>query len=141
MKLRVCVCVCVQRASMWVCETSNWPLFTKCPAFSETAAYSTFHSWVFLSLSFFLRPDNLNLTVIRLISPFSCCYCLPGSAARQPYLCLQQPETKSFSSPVISSLGALHSRDAAGVKPVMQGCKTRCGVQAAVKKSRLLPDF
>lgn len=73
--------------------------FTKCPAFMETAACSKFHSWVL-----FLRPDKLNLTVIWVISPFRCRYCLPGSTVRQPYLCLQLAETKSFSLPVISSL-------------------------------------
>lgn len=97
----VCVCymcVCTQRVSMWDCETSNWPLLQ-----------NVLHSWRQLPTANsipggFLRPDKLNLTVIRLISPFRCRYCLPGRAARQPYLCLQLPETKSFSSPVISSL-------------------------------------
>lgn len=93
-------------------------------------------------LVFFLRPDKLNLAVIRLISPFSCRYCLPGSVAKQPYLCLQLSETKSFSSPVISSLRPCTRRDTAcarsRVKPVMWGCKFRCGVQSIWTSARLL---
>lgn len=93
------MCVCVHAACLCVeLWDKQFAPFTKCPAFMETAAYSKFHSWGFL------RPDKLNLTVIRLISPFRSRYCLPGRAARQPYLCLQLPETKSFSSPVIFSL-------------------------------------
>lgn len=122
----VCVCVCTQHVSMWDCETSNWPLLL-----------NVLHSWRQLPTANsipggFLRPDKLNLTVIRLISPFSCRYCLPGCAARQPYLCLQLSETKSFSSPVISSLRPCTQRHSEGerVKPVMRGCKFRCGVQS-----------
>lgn len=92
------MCVYMQRVSMWDCETSNLPLLQ-----------NVLHSWRQLPtansiLWGYLRSDKLNLTVIRLISPFRCRYCLPGRAARQPYLCLQLPETKSFSPPVIFSL-------------------------------------
>lgn len=76
------------------------------------------------SIPGFLRPDELKLSVIWLISPFSGRCCLPG---RQLYLCLQQPETKSFSSPVIFSL-----RNTARVKPVGQACEMRCGVQEPI---------
>lgn len=94
----VYVCVFMPHASVWNCETSNLPLLQ-----------NVLHSWRQLPTAnsipgVFLRPDKLNLTVIRLISPFRSRYCLPGRAARQPYLCLQLPETKSFSSPVIFSL-------------------------------------
>lgn len=96
-----CVCVCARMlyTPMWNCETSNLPFLQ-----------NVLHSWRQLPAAnsipgfFFLRPDKLNLTVIWVISPFRCRYCLPGSTVRQPYLCLQLAETKSFSLPVISSL-------------------------------------
>ena len=86
------------------------------------------HSWRQLPTAnsipgVFLRPDKLNLTVIRLISPFSCRYCLPrqGRETALPpvYSC---PRQKAFHR--LSSLPSdLALRNAARVKPVMQGCK------------------
>lgn len=81
----------------------------------------------------FLRPDKLNLTVIRLISPFSCRCCLPGrAAADSPTSVYSCPRQKAF-----HRLSARHSdlalRDAARVEPVMRGCKFRCGVQSLIK--------
>lgn len=97
-----CVCVCARACCIPLCGIVRQAI---CPFYKMSCIHgdSCLQQIPFLG-SFFLRPDKLNLTVIWVISPFRCRYCLPGSTVRQPYLCLQLAETKSFSLPVISSL-------------------------------------
>lgn len=100
-----CVCACV--CHYVGLRDKQFAPFTKCPAFIGTAAYSEFHSWVsfFFLFNFFKAWQELNLTVIRLISPFRC-RLLSGRQEQRdsPTSVYSSPKQKAFHRPVIPSL-------------------------------------
>lgn len=83
-----------------------------------------------VSFLFFLSSfssDKLNLTVIQLINPFRCCYCLPGRASETALpLSTAAPDKNLFTS--CHRLTHSSESETARVKPVMQACRFRCGV-------------